>query len=48
MSELVTVCGLAVVSDEGTLLASIDAGPAKQPDVLEKLRDGKGQRPARS
>ena len=35
--------GLAVVSDDGALLAAIDAAFAEQPDVLEKLRDGKVQ-----
>jgi aspartyl-tRNA(Asn)/glutamyl-tRNA(Gln) amidotransferase subunit B len=42
-SEVVAARGLAVVSDDGALLAAIDAALADQPDVLEKLRDGKVQ-----
>lgn len=42
-SEVVAARGLAVVSDDGALLAAIDAALAEQPDVLEKLRDGKVQ-----
>jgi aspartyl-tRNA(Asn)/glutamyl-tRNA(Gln) amidotransferase subunit B len=42
-SEVVASRGLAVVSDDGALLAAIDAALAEQPDVLEKLRDGKVQ-----
>jgi aspartyl-tRNA(Asn)/glutamyl-tRNA(Gln) amidotransferase subunit B len=42
-SEVVAARGLAVVSDDGALLAAIDAALAEQPDVLEKLRDGKAQ-----
>jgi aspartyl-tRNA(Asn)/glutamyl-tRNA(Gln) amidotransferase subunit B len=42
-SEAVAARGLAVVSDDGALLAAVDAALAKQPDVLEKLRDGKVQ-----
>jgi aspartyl-tRNA(Asn)/glutamyl-tRNA(Gln) amidotransferase subunit B len=41
--EVVTKRGLRVVSDDGALLAAIDAALAEQPDVLEKLRDGKVQ-----
>ncbi len=35
--------GLRVVSDEGALIAAIDEALAKQPDVLEKIREGKIQ-----
>lgn len=35
--------GLAVVSDDGALIAAIDEALAAQPDVLEKIRDGKVQ-----
>jgi aspartyl-tRNA(Asn)/glutamyl-tRNA(Gln) amidotransferase subunit B len=42
-SDVVAARGLAVVSDDGALLAAIDAALAEQPDVLEKLRDGKVQ-----
>jgi aspartyl-tRNA(Asn)/glutamyl-tRNA(Gln) amidotransferase subunit B len=42
-SEVVASRGLAVVSDDGALLAAIDEALAAQPDVLEKLRDGKVQ-----
>ena len=35
--------GLKVVSDEGALIAAIDEALAKQPDVLEKIREGKVQ-----
>jgi aspartyl-tRNA(Asn)/glutamyl-tRNA(Gln) amidotransferase subunit B len=35
--------GLKVVSDDGALLAAIDAALAAQPDVLEKIREGKVQ-----
>jgi len=42
-AEVVAARGLAVVSDDGALLAAIDAALAEQPDVLEKLRDGKVQ-----
>ena len=42
-SAVVASRGLAVVSDDGALLAAIDEALAAQPDVLEKLRDGKVQ-----
>lgn len=42
-SEVVASRGLKVVSDDGPLLAAIDAALAAQPDVLEKIRDGKVQ-----
>jgi aspartyl-tRNA(Asn)/glutamyl-tRNA(Gln) amidotransferase subunit B len=35
--------GLAVVSDDGALLAAIDEALAAQPDVVEKIRSGKVQ-----
>ncbi len=35
--------GLKVVSDEGALIAAIDQALAEQPDVLEKIREGKVQ-----
>lgn len=42
-SEIVKARGLEVVSDDGALLAAIDEALAKQPDVLEKIREGKVQ-----
>lgn len=41
--EVVARRGLAVVTDEGALVAAVDAALAQQPDVLEKIRDGKVQ-----
>lgn len=41
--EVVKARGLAVVSDDGALIAAIDEALAAQPDVLEKIRDGKVQ-----
>ena len=41
--EVVNARGLAVVSDDGALIAAIDEALASQPDVLEKIRDGKVQ-----
>ncbi|MGP3536497.1 Asp-tRNA(Asn)/Glu-tRNA(Gln) amidotransferase subunit GatB [Microbacterium sp. RD1] len=41
--EVVDARGLAVVSDDGALLAAIDDALASQPDVLAKIRDGKVQ-----
>ena len=41
--EVVDARGLAVVSDDGALLAAIDEALASQPDVLAKIRDGKVQ-----
>ena len=35
--------GLAVVSDDGALIAAIDEALAAQPDVMAKIRDGKVQ-----
>ena len=42
-AEVVEARGLKVVSDDGALLAAIDEALAAQPDVLEKIRDGKVQ-----
>ncbi len=39
--EVVAARGLAVVSDDGPLLAAIDEALAAQPDVAEKIRGGK-------
>ena len=41
--EIVDARGLAVVSDDGALIAAIDDALASQPDVMEKIRDGKVQ-----
>lgn len=41
--EIVDARGLAVVSDDGALIAAIDDALASQPDVLAKIRDGKIQ-----
>ena len=41
--EIVKTQGLEVVSDDGALIAAIDEALAKQPDVLEKIREGKLQ-----
>lgn len=41
--EVVDGRGLAVVSDDGALIAAIDEALASQPDVLAKIRDGKVQ-----
>ena len=42
-SEVTAQRGLKVVSDDGALIAAIDEALAAQPDVLEKIRDGKVQ-----
>ena len=42
-AEVVEKRGLKVVSDDGALIAAIDAALAEQPDVLEKIREGKVQ-----
>ena len=39
--EIVETKGLAVVSDDGALIAAIDEALSAQPDVLEKIKDGK-------
>ena len=41
--EVVEARGLAVVSDDGALIAAIDDALASQPDVLAKIKDGKVQ-----
>jgi aspartyl-tRNA(Asn)/glutamyl-tRNA(Gln) amidotransferase subunit B len=41
--EVVDARGLAVVSDDGALIAAIDEALSAQPDVLAKIRDGKVQ-----
>ena len=41
--EIVETQGLAVVSDDGALIAAIDEALSAQPDVLEKIKDGKVQ-----
>jgi aspartyl-tRNA(Asn)/glutamyl-tRNA(Gln) amidotransferase subunit B len=41
--EIVSAKGLEVVSDDGALMAAIDEALAKQPDVLDKIREGKVQ-----
>ncbi|GAA3048836.1 Asp-tRNA(Asn)/Glu-tRNA(Gln) amidotransferase subunit GatB [Pseudonocardia yunnanensis] len=41
--DVVAARGLAVVSDEGALLAAVDEALAAQPDVAEKIRGGKVQ-----
>ncbi|WP_434812203.1 Asp-tRNA(Asn)/Glu-tRNA(Gln) amidotransferase subunit GatB [Microbacterium sp. bgisy189] len=41
--QIVDARGLAVVSDDGALIAAIDEALSAQPDVLEKIRDGKVQ-----
>jgi aspartyl-tRNA(Asn)/glutamyl-tRNA(Gln) amidotransferase subunit B len=41
--EVVDKRGLAVVSDDGALIAAIDEALAAQPDVLAKIQDGKVQ-----
>ncbi|MBN9152876.1 MAG: Asp-tRNA(Asn)/Glu-tRNA(Gln) amidotransferase subunit GatB [Microbacterium sp.] len=41
--EIVDARGLAVVSDDGPLIAAIDDALAAQPDVLQKIREGKVQ-----
>jgi aspartyl-tRNA(Asn)/glutamyl-tRNA(Gln) amidotransferase subunit B len=42
-ADVVTGRGLAVVSDDGPLLAAIDEALAAQPDVADKIRSGKVQ-----
>ncbi len=42
-AEVVQSRGLEVVSDDTALIAAIDEALAVQPDVLEKIRDGKVQ-----
>jgi aspartyl-tRNA(Asn)/glutamyl-tRNA(Gln) amidotransferase subunit B len=42
-AEIVASRGLEVVSDDGALIAAIDAALAKQPDVLDAIREGRMQ-----
>jgi aspartyl-tRNA(Asn)/glutamyl-tRNA(Gln) amidotransferase subunit B len=42
-AEVVESRGLKVVSDDTALIAAIDTALAAQPDVLEKIREGKVQ-----
>ena len=42
-SAVMKARGLVVVSDDGALIAAIDEALAAQPDVLEKIREGKVQ-----
>ena len=42
-TEIVSSRNLEVVSDDGALIAAIDEALAKQPDVLEKIREGQVQ-----
>ena len=42
-AEIIEARGLAVVSDDSALRAAIDEALAAQPDVLDKIRDGKVQ-----
>lgn len=42
-AQVVESRGLQVVSDDGALIEAIDAALAAQPDVLEKIREGKVQ-----
>ena len=41
--EIVAARGLEIVSDDGALMAAIDEALAADPDVLEKIREGKVQ-----
>ncbi|MEY4312810.1 MAG: hypothetical protein RLZZ319_319 [Actinomycetota bacterium] len=41
VADIIDKRGLAVVSDDGALIAAIDAALAAQPDVLEKIASGK-------
>ncbi|MGN6444319.1 Asp-tRNA(Asn)/Glu-tRNA(Gln) amidotransferase subunit GatB [Amnibacterium sp.] len=41
--EVVRARGLQVVSDDSALIAAIDEALAQQPDVLQKIKDGKVQ-----
>ncbi|MFJ6113628.1 Asp-tRNA(Asn)/Glu-tRNA(Gln) amidotransferase subunit GatB [Agrococcus sediminis] len=42
-SEVAAARGLQVVTDESALVAAVDEALAAQPDVLQKIRDGKVQ-----
>ena len=41
VAEIIEKRGLTVVSDDGALIAAIDAALASQPDILEKIAAGK-------
>ena len=41
VADIIEKRGLTVVSDDGALIAAIDAALAQQPDVLEKIASGK-------
>lgn len=41
--EVIRARGLSVVTDDGELIAAIDQALVAQPDVLQKIRDGKQQ-----
>jgi aspartyl-tRNA(Asn)/glutamyl-tRNA(Gln) amidotransferase subunit B len=43
VDAVIAARGLAIVSDDGALLAAIDEALAAQPDVAEKIRSGKVQ-----
>ncbi len=42
-AEVVNKRGLEVVSDDGALIAAIEAALAKQPDVIDAIREGRMQ-----
>ena len=42
-AEVAEARGLKVVTDESALVAAVDEALAAQPDVLQKIRDGKVQ-----
>ncbi|WP_296630028.1 Asp-tRNA(Asn)/Glu-tRNA(Gln) amidotransferase subunit GatB [Rhodoluna sp.] len=42
-AQVVAARGLEVVSDDGALIAAIEAALAKQPDVLDAIREGRMQ-----
>jgi aspartyl-tRNA(Asn)/glutamyl-tRNA(Gln) amidotransferase subunit B len=42
-ADVVKARGLGIVSDEGALLSAVDAAIAANPDVAQKVRDGKVQ-----
>jgi len=42
-AEVIEARGLKVITDEGALIAAIDKALVSQPDVMEKIREGKVQ-----
>ena len=42
-SQVAAARGLQVVTDESALVAAVDEALGAQPDVLQKIRDGKVQ-----